>query len=185
MLGLKRRRRVEGWAVDAAETNSDVGRATLMQRLAQNNRLWIICAIVIVIASLYLVVLSGRSGDNASHSKVVARAQDSYMDEEHQAFADALPTKPHLKGKLVRARFSDADMFEITLKSGTSLEDVGYAARIVGTQIARRFGYRPVVLAYVTGPGGSRSAEPVLTATYDLKSSGYVSTPTRPNTPTN
>lgn len=182
MLGLTRRRRVEGWAVDAVETNADVGRATLMQRLAQNNRLWIACMILIVVVGLYLAFAgSGLPDENMTGGR---KTQDTFYDARHRTFADDLPTRPYMKGLVIGASFPDRETFWITLKSGTSLEDVGYAARIAGTQIARKFGYRPVIMAYVAGPDGQRSAKPVLTATYDLNSSGYVSTPTKADKPT-
>lgn len=173
MLGLKRRRRVEGWAVDVAETNADVGRSTLRQRLAENNRLWIVCTIVVVIGSLYLA-FTGGSTEDATGSSIIGRAQDNYDDAEHREFEASIPTKRHFKGSVVEAHFVDRETFRVTLKNGTTTDEVAYVARIVGTQIARKFNYRPVVLAYVVGPDGTRIL--VASSQYEIRSSGYVTT---------
>ena len=174
MVGIKRRRKVEGWALDVSETDAQVGRTTLRQRLAENNRLWAVCLLAVFGLTAGLIWLADREQspeDKYLIGPAGARA-GSPDDLAHREFAREFASERTGRFTVVEARFVGSDNFRITVPGNMSRDDIDFLAKIAGLKIVKRFGFRPVVQVYAKSAG----SVPVLVATaqYETQKYGFV-----------
>lgn len=171
MLGLKRRRKVEGWALDVAETDAQVGRTTLAQRLAESNKLWIVSFVAVLALSGYLV----RTTGSFAPDRVVppsTRAPENYTDEAHKAFAREFVVDKSYGFKVLDAGFVAPDRFRVVVPGNVSKDDIDYAAAMAGNRIIHEFHFRAVIQVYRRSAGGAESL--AATARWEPKKYGYV-----------
>jgi len=146
MVGLKRRKKIEGWAVEVSEADTDVGRSTLRQRLADNNRLWLLSLLVVVVLTGYFIKNAAQTGQNEFNKRLPsARAPQNYKDEAHRAFSRKFMLDKSLGFKIISAEFVAPDQFRIVVPSNVSKDDLGYAAVMAGNQIVSEFPFREVI----------------------------------------
>ncbi|MCX8053674.1 MAG: hypothetical protein N3B12_07680 [Armatimonadetes bacterium] len=174
MLRLKRPRKVEGWALDVSETDTQLGRSTLWQRLADNNKVWIACLVGVVLLTFGLIKFSNREPvpkENYFVKPAGGRA-GSPNDAAHKEFADRFVREQKGRLAVLDARFVSVDNFRITVSYRMSRDDAEFLAKLAGLKIVRRFRYRPVVQVYSKGFTG----QPVLVATahWETKKYGFV-----------
>ena len=182
MVGLKRRRRVEGWAVDVSETDAQVGRATLMQRLAENNKLWLGCALGVVVLTVGMMrgTDKARSIDEKYLVRPAGARAGTYDDFAHREFAKRFASERSGKASAIEARFVGPDNFEITVPGNMSKDDIDFLAKVAGMKIVHEFHFRPVVQVYAKGAGGRETL--VATAQWETKKFGFVVKLPRPPT---
>lgn len=173
MVGLKRRRKIEGWAVDVSETDADVGRSTLRQRLADNNRLWLLSLLVVVILTGYFIKDAAQTGQTEVNKRLPsARAPQNYKDEAHQAFSRKFMLDKSLGFKIISAEFVAPDQFRIVVPGNVSKDDLGYAAVIAGNKIVSEFHFRAVIQVYKRGAHGVEML--AATAQWEPDQYGYI-----------
>lgn len=172
MFGLKRRKRVEGWAVDIDQDGDEP--VTIRQRLADSNWLWVLSlAAVLVLA--WLVMFAARQVGDARAQKSRGPSlwgKGTYDDAEHARFArDFVLDRSH-PGTVLDARFTGRRSFRVTVPGDTSADDIDYIAKMAALKIVRQFDLRVVVNVYVRSSDGPE----VLTATtrYVPDKYGYV-----------
>lgn len=165
------RRKVEGWAVDISETDAQVGRATLRQRLADNNKLWMISLVAVILATGFLLRGMGRSEEEVSF-RPSAKASPSYTDREHRTFAREFAQGKSYGFRVLQADFVAPDRFRIVAPGNVGNEDLSYAARTAGDMIVHRFGFRAVIQVYRRSANGDETL--AVTARWEPKKYGYV-----------
>jgi len=173
MLGLKRRKRVEGWALDVAETDREVGRSTPAEKLADNNKLWIICLIAVLAVSLALLRFGGNEQIEKEGPRLPADlGSGHYDDSEHKAFAKSFVTDKRHGTTVLAARFVSREVFRIDVPANASKDDIEYAARYAGDRIVTVFNFRAVIEIHGKSVSGDSSI--LATARWEPESYGFV-----------
>ena len=147
---LRRVNRTEGWELDVSETDADVGRSTFRERLAENNKLWALCLVGLVIAVLFLASTLG-SEERASMSPKDSAIQPgvgSAHDSAHTQFANHFVSKYGDRFNVIVARFVGPDKFRIVVPASVDWDNVEFVAKTAGLQIVTRLKIRPVVQVY-------------------------------------
>jgi hypothetical protein len=149
MLGLKRRKRVEGWAVDVPGTNGDMEPRSVLQRLGDNNKAWLLCLAGIVILTLALIKMSDRTigGDvAASEPRAIPseyRDRGRYLQFEQDFRADK-----RFAEAVLEDRFLSPGRFQIVVSGGVSADEIDYVAKMAAERIRYLFGHKTVVQVY-------------------------------------
>jgi hypothetical protein len=151
----KRRKHLEGWALDIEETQG----GSLRERLAGNNMLWVVVLLVVVLGTLYYTMHFGKSysKDPISTVRLGGVAKGEYDDQAHRELADKLTEIAQRRGPTITARFVDASKFEITVPADTPSDEISFLSKFSATAIYRKFGNVPVV--YVYSKSAPRSEE--------------------------
>lgn len=153
MLGLKRRTRVEGWAVEVKEGDETI-HSTFFQRVGDNNKLWVACLIGLIVLSGALLLNANRLGSRKNEDLYkpppVQLVYGSYGDKAHTDFASAF-CRDH--SDVLDAHFTDEGKFIIALRSDTSADDIDYLSRTAAQMNLHQFRNRIVVEAYLRGAG--------------------------------
>ena len=174
MVGIKRRRKVEGWALDVSETDAQVGRTTLGQRLAESNKLWAVCVLALfgLTAGLIWKADRGQLPEDKYLVQPAGPRAGASDDMAHREFARKFASERSRKFTVVEARFVGPDNFRITVPGNTSKDDIDFLAKVAGMKIVQKFGFRPVVQVYIQSP----DAPPLLVATaqWETKKYGFV-----------
>jgi len=166
-----------------SERDDAMGR-TFLQRVGDNNKLWLGTAIVLVVLSMGLLIQAKRAGapkDSDQYSPPAVRPDCSYDDSKHVAFAERFIAGKEAAGKLVDAHFapadvaSDGDRFIIVLASDTSVDDIEYLSQIAAEKNLAEFKTRIKVIAYQAVPG-ARSGVLVATTKWVKSRYGFVTT---------
>ncbi len=174
MVGIKRRRRVEGWALDVSETDAQVGRSTLRQRLAESNKLWVVCVAVVLVLTAGLIRFANteQSSSNGHQIRPAGADAGSPDDAAHREFARQFLAERSGNPTVLDARFVSADRFQITVPSSLRRDDIEFLAKFAGLKIVHDFRFRPVVEVY--SKGSTKRPELVATAQWEPKKFGFV-----------
>lgn len=150
MLGLKRRKRQEGWAVDIVDAQDETKGLSLWQRIGDNNKLWVTCLIVVVFLTAILIVMSNRDGSDVYESKIQPgySGKGVYYDAAHKKFATDFAANKSYGTFITSARFIDQERFELIVSRGVSADEIDYAARMAAQIILSKFRQRITVEVY-------------------------------------
>ena len=157
MIGIKRRKRVEGWAQDVTDSDSSGTNSGFRQRLADNNKLWLLCFAVVIGLSLFYIRDANRSSavDNASYLPLANT--DSYDPGAYADFADKLGKDPDYADILLESpRFNGPDKFKFLVAGDISRDDIEYVSRMAARSISHKFKHRVTVQAYMKRANGHR-----------------------------
>lgn len=150
MVGLKRRTRVEGWALDVSE-GEEVGYKSTLQRLGDNNRLWVATFIVLVLVSGFLMRQAKHDGAAKSEDHSLprlAKMNGDYLNQEHKDFVTEFLRDKGRGVLLVEARFVNDRTFRFVVPGDTSADDIEYISKMVAELNRARFKTRITVEAY-------------------------------------
>lgn len=173
MLGLKRRTRVEGWAVDITD-GEDTIHSTFFQRVGDNNKLWVICLVGLVMLSGALLMNAKHQGSRKNedlYKPPPARlVYGSYGDKAHCEFAATFIKE---NKNVTDAHFVDGGKFIIAVRSDVSADDIDYLSRTAAQKNLYEFRNRIVVEVFFRGLS---SKADVLAATtrWETKRYGFV-----------
>ncbi|MGQ9455830.1 MAG: hypothetical protein ACUVRS_03265 [Armatimonadota bacterium] len=150
MAAARKRTKVEGWELQVSETDAEVGRTTLRQRLADNNKLWAACFIGLVAIVLYFANVMGNSEQAANpFEDAVLRANiGSADDPAHREFTSQFVREFSDRFDILDAQFVGPDKFRIVVPASTSRDDVEFIAKAAGIKILTKLRFRPVVQVY-------------------------------------
>lgn len=149
MLGLKRRTRVEGWALDVSD-GEEVGYKSTLQRIGDNNRLWILALIVLVVVSGLLMHQAKRT--STGRAKMInphqAKAGGDYLDQAHKDFIAEFVREKGKNGAIIEARFSSNRKFVFVVPGETGADDIEYLSKMAAELHLARFKNWATVEAY-------------------------------------
>jgi len=148
MIRFRRRRRVEGWALDIAEANG--APLSLRQRLSEDNRLWLVVMGVIVVFTFWMVTNGKSGGNNDSHkAKHLPPSVGSYTDDKHQSFTNYFLANKRYSSSVLEARYVGPGNFRMVMPGNTCSDDIEYISKMAAKLIEYRVGERAVVNVYL------------------------------------
>ena len=147
MLGLKRRARVEGWALDVSNTDEDLN-GSPMQRLGNNNRLWVVSLVVLLLVAGFLIRLSKRQDSQKNEDLVPPPSSKlvlgNYGDKLHNQFAADFMKN---NSSVLSAHFSEGK-FSMVVAGDTSIDDIEHMSTMAAQRNIAKFRNRVVVEVY-------------------------------------
>lgn len=172
MLGLKRRKRQEGWAVEV-DPNDERQNAHFLQRISDNNKIWVISLVAVLLMTVVLVWVSTRSGTPAQEygGQPGYRGTGNYDDAAHSAFVEKFVKSKSYGAVVASARFVDQERFEIIVNQGVSADEIDYTAQMAAQIILEKFRQRVVVEVYDQDTAGKHF---LANTVWDEKKLGYV-----------
>lgn len=176
MLGIRRRKQVEGWALDVNEDGRGRMSLSLRQRLAESNKLWLLCAAGFVVL---VVVVLGQAKDTAklSATQLIKNPkwppQGAVPTPEHAAFAREFRTDKSVAGKVLEASFVNQRRFRVVVPAEISADDMNFIAKTAARKILHRFDHLCTVELYVRSAAGNRTYL-AATTRWDPEKFGFV-----------
>jgi hypothetical protein len=155
MVGLRPRKKVEGWALDISNPNDERKGVGFVQRIGDSNKLWTICFIGVLLLTAFLY-LEAKHTDPLPQGQPGFRGIGDYDDEAHTAFVEKFITSKSYGSAVESARFINQERFEIVAKRGVSADEIEYAAKMAASIILEKFRQRVVVEVYDEIPSGKR-----------------------------
>lgn len=171
MLGLKRRRRVEGWA-ETVSTAEEAMQSSFIQRVADSNKLWAATLVVLVVVAGVLMTQAKqrRSQKNEDLYSPSARlAFGSYDDKPHADFSADFIMK---NGSVLDAHFGDGK-FVIVVPGDSSVDDIEHLASMAAQRNLARFKNRIVVEVYQRS-AATKGEVLAATVRWEVKRYGFV-----------
>jgi predicted aspartyl protease len=140
MTGFKRRTRVEGWALDVSD-GEEVGYRSTIQKLGDNNRLWIAALIVLVVVSAFLLKQTKSNAGAVEKPKGPPPAQTNgaYLDQDHKDFARQFVRDKGKDGQVVEAKFVNDRKFMFVVPGDTGADDIEYLSKMAAELHRARF----------------------------------------------
>jgi hypothetical protein len=175
MMGLRRRKKVEGWAVDVGSAEGDYGPLTLRQRLGDNNKLWIASFIVVVLLAGLFMKTSERVIGRPRPMPEPGRAPAAFGDRaaSYAQLAEQIRSDKRHNGAVLEARFLTPGRLQIIVSGNISADEIDYVSKMAAEKVRARFGDRCVVQVYMRNLGSDvRSL--VSTTRWEPKKFGFV-----------
>jgi hypothetical protein len=162
---------VEGWALDA----TDVKENRLREKLANNTKLWIVCLVIFVGATLHYAQQLQKS--NAQNTVATVQtggvAKGTNDDVDHAKLADDMVKMAAKRGMHMTAHFVDVDTFEMSVPMDTAGDELAFMARFSATAIYKRFGN--VATVYVYGSkNGKPSSDPMAITSWSDREKNFI-----------
>lgn len=150
MLGLRRRKRVEGWAVDVAEYGSEETATSLRERLAASNKLWLLSLVVVVGIGLALLSSMGdsSSGENKFIVSPKGAGESVSVDKAHLDFARSFRNERVRGGNIYEAEFRTPNLFRIVVPADVGQDDIDYISKMAAWKILRTLHHQSIVVVY-------------------------------------
>jgi hypothetical protein len=172
MIGIHRRRRIEGWAVEVSESQSTAGPYTLRQKLADNNKLWLIILGAILAIALWLLFNTIQTEIVPSDGPAGGASIGSYDDSRHQDFTNWFLGKKPYADSVLEGGFVGPNMFRLIMPSDASADDIDYTSKMTASLIEHKLRERTVVQVYLKR-ASTGSQQLVATTQYEPDSHGY------------
>ena len=174
MLGLKRRRRVDGWAVEVSESEPDGGSLSVRQRIGDSDKLWAaaLIAIVLIAAFLYMSAKGGGEDQKQYTVQPASSPSGSYDDAAHRKFEVDVRKKISRGVGIIEARFVGLSKFRITVPGNTSADSMEYISCHAAERILHDFKTQAVVQVYMRTARGKMIL--AATARYDPDQYGFI-----------
>jgi hypothetical protein len=174
MLGSKRRKRVEGWAINVSEAEEE--RPGLIRRMADNNRAWFVCLGGVVLLTGFLVRIADRRMSPNVREAIPIRAPLTFRDHaRYVQFEQEFHADKRFADSVLEDRFLSPGRFQIVVDGGASADEVEYLAKWAAERIRHVFLHRTVVQVYKPyGPAGAKKL--FATAQWEAKKGGYAVT---------
>lgn len=171
MIGLRRRRRVEGWA-ETVSTADEAVHSSFIQRVADSNKLWVATLVVLVVVAgvLMMQAKERRSQKNEELYNPSARlAKGSYYDKPHADFAADFIRK---NSSVLDAHFAGG-RFVIVVPGDASADDIEHLASIAAQRNLAKFKNRIVVGVYQRS-AATKGEVLAATAKWEVNRYGFV-----------
>lgn len=173
MAGLKRRERVEGWALDVSTADEGMG-SSFFQRLADSNKLWVAALVVVVLVAGFLMLNAKRQAslknEDIAPPPTARLMFGSYDDKPHSQFTADFRRKNE---EVLDARFEDG-RFIIVVPGNASADDIDAMAKAAAQINWAKFKNRIVVEVYQRA-AAANSDVLVCTTKWKTESFGFVS----------
>ena len=173
MVGLKRRRKLEGWALADSEINEESRHVGAWQRLADNNKLWAACLIVVLLLTAFFYRTAKQSGQVKNNYDISPISTGSYDNKAHKEFTRQFLRNARYGTLVTDARFVGPETFRLTMKSSSSADDIDYISKVAAQKVLNKFKTRVVVQTYMRS--SLYSGEMLIaTAQWEPKKFGFV-----------
>ncbi len=171
MLGLKKRNKVEGWALDVSQPELDGKGRSIRQRLADNDKLWLGSLILILLIVAVTVYTSTKdSEDQPIPVEPELTGIGFYDDAAHAEFAAQLAASGSRRDIVLTAAFVGPSKFRVTVRADVSTDDITEMAQYAGNRILNEFRTRAVIQVYALS---AASGEERLAATAQFVDEQY------------
>ena len=149
MLGLKKRNKVEGWALDVSHPELDGKGRSIRQRLADNDKLWLGSLILILlIVAVTVYTAKKHSGGEPIPVESELTAIGTYGDAAHAEFAEQFAASGPHRDIVLSAAFVGPSKFRVTVRADVSTDDITEMAQYAGNKILNEFRTRAVIQVY-------------------------------------
>ena len=174
MLGIKRRRRTEGWAVETGKGEAVDEHLSAWQRLAESNKLWIVSVVAVVLLTMVYVRMCNRTISRVPPPPPPRDAPTYFKNpERYTEFADQFAHDKQFSGLMISARFITPGRFRIVVPGTIGADDVDYMSKMAAERVRHEFQHKTIVLVYVKR-AGDKSVTLVATTQWMKNKSGYV-----------
>lgn len=175
MVGLKRRRRVEGWALDISEAEGNLDSGGIRQRLGDSNKLWIACVVVVVVATGIFVKTSGSvsTGPDVIRQPVAAPAEFEDREHRYRQLARGFMNDKRYKESITSVEFLSPGQLQVVVPGTISADEIDYISKMAAETVRNKLNHRVVVLVYVKRQADS-SQSLAATTQWDPKKFGFV-----------
>lgn len=132
---------MEGWALDVPD-GEEVGYKSVIQRMGDNNRLWLVMLIVLVVVSAFLMRQADQGGAAKKEKPVDLRQaaiNGDYLNQDHRDFAKEFLRDQGKGGLLVEAKFVNDRKFAFVVPGETSADDIEYLSKMAAELHRARF----------------------------------------------
>lgn len=171
-VGLKRRSRVEGWAMEVSEPE-ETTHSTFFQRVGDNNKIWLASLIFVVVVAGGFLVQAKRSGARKNEDLYAPPSSrlmlGSYDDKAHMEFAGAFVQS---NSGVLDARFTEGK-FIIVVPGDASMDDIQYVSWMGAQKNLSKFRNRVVVEVYQRS-AATKSDTLVATTKWEVGQYGFV-----------
>lgn len=158
MIGIKRRKKVEGWAQDVNDLDRGGSSRSLRQRLAENNKLWLVCFLVVLGLSVYFIRDASVSNQVNKEAPLPIADVGSYNPDDYADFAAKFAEDSDYSGILLKTpEFNGPDKLRLLVPGDASRDDIEYVAKMAARLISHKFSHRVVVQVYMKRANGSQT----------------------------
>lgn len=128
----------------------DTQEIRLREKLGNNTKLWFLCFVVLVAATIYysIAVHSSYSSAPISTVELGGVAKGTHDDAAHSALTDDVTKLASKRGVAMTTRFVDVNTLELIVPSDTAADEISFLSRFAATATYRKFGNVPVVYVY-------------------------------------
>lgn len=154
MLGLKKRKESEGWAIDVDKAEPDGRDGSLRQRFADSDKLWAgsLIAVVVVVFGMYAAIKFAKPLQPRNARPSMSADALDYTNAAHQKFARKIVARKvgDIAGNtlIIDAEFIGKDKFRIVVRGEISADEIDAVSTMTARKIEHDFGVRPVVQVY-------------------------------------
>lgn len=149
MVGIARRKRTEGWAVDNMDAEGIGLPSSLRQRLAEDNRLWLIVAGIILITAVWLIFKTLPDDNKKEYvGKYLPPCNGAYNDSKHLSFTLWFRHSKSYSESVIDCGFAGPGNFRLVMPSNVSPDEIEYTSKMAAILIEHKLQERPVVNIY-------------------------------------
>ena len=174
MLGVKGPKKIEGWEIEVSEREANIGTQSIIQRLADNNRLWMVVFIVIVASTLFFIYQSTIVDESLTDTPEIETGIEGggEFTPEHSEFEAAFNADKKFSAILINSYFENTGNFHITVFDGVIAADAEYISRIAARRILSKLNHRVEVDVYRKTDSGEVK---IIETKWDNKMHAFVS----------
>lgn len=174
MLGLRRRKKIEGWALDLPDGDGEVERAPLARRVLDSNKAWVICLAGIVLLTFFFVKHSNRTMGPKAPVIDPLKAPSEFRDRgRYTRFETEFRTDKRFAESVIGVKFLTPGRLQIVVPGGMGADEIDYIAKMAAERVKYVFSHRTVVYVYkISAKNNARML--VATARWEPAKHGYL-----------
>lgn len=149
MIGIHRRKRIEGWALDLNELEVSGPHYSLRQKLGEDNRLWLIVAGAIVVLTFWIIMgLQGKDNEDVAKEARVMSTNMNYTDQAHRDFTNEFLKNKRYCKSVIEGGFTSPGIFRLVMPSDASADDIDFTSKMAAKLIENKLNERVAVYTY-------------------------------------
>ena len=173
MLRRFKKRNAEGWALDIDEFEIGHG---LRERLASNDKLWIICFLAIIFLAVVFIVRTIGTSPEMPAQELIEKPRGIYTDSDHQQLIKGLIDIAENRGvNISDARFISNRNLTIVVPGDVDGDNISFISRTAAVQIWKRFKVSAIVKTYTEDIANS-TTKLAATTQWNRKNNNFVTT---------
>ena len=151
MAATKGPKKLNGWALDAPDGDGAEPEVTLRQKLGDNNKLWLMSLVAVVLITGILLFSARQEGNRKLEGAEPPPPAPERFDDRgaYTDFATRFANNDSHSGSLISAYFLSPGKFRIVVPGNVSADDIEYLAKRAAESIYHDFQHRVVVQVYM------------------------------------